>query len=109
MRYKILSCLLLFTVFFCSTQISHCNQCLSINEPLSQLELQNISSATYIGQFANYVLSGNCNGEGGLSSDLDNNTLDAMLEGGLLLLLAALEQNPPENINGMIISFFFKN
>lgn len=98
MNYKVFGILLFISIIFSSIQVSNCNQCLSINEPLSQLQLQNISPATYIGQFLNTVLTGNCSGQGETSDALDNNTLDIMLEGALLFFLSVTEANPPENI-----------
>ena len=89
MIFKAFGILLFFSIIFSSTRVSYCNQCL------------NISSATYIGQFLNTVLTGNCFGQGGLSDALDNNTLDIMLEGAVLFLLSATENNPPANIESI--------
>ncbi|CAF1018529.1 unnamed protein product [Brachionus calyciflorus] len=75
---------------------------LSLNVQLPQEAYQNLSSAVYIGQFANFILTGSYTGETEPDKSYDDVDLDKMFDAGLLILLSIFDKHPPQNINEIL-------
>ncbi|CAF0755779.1 unnamed protein product [Brachionus calyciflorus] len=102
MNIKLIALLLIsFCVHQCKAQEEEDNNdpkpLLSLNVQLSEEAYQNLSSAVYIGQFVNFILTGNYSGYTEPDTSLYENDLDKMLDAGLLILLNVFEQDPPDN------------